>query len=152
MPIVQEELVRHGVTFANAFVSTPLCCPERASFLAGGFYAHNTGVLNNTPPNGGVTRFLDRDTLSVRLQRAGYRTALIGKYLNGHLSLQSYIPPGWTTFLSVEGGHDWMTYQTIRGSSSPDAPSSGRSRWVSQYLTDFLRDEALQFLRQAGSA
>jgi hypothetical protein len=66
MPIVQEELVRHGVTFANAFVSTPLCCPERASFLAGGFYTHNTGVLTNELPNGGVTEFLDRDTLPVR--------------------------------------------------------------------------------------
>jgi N-acetylglucosamine-6-sulfatase len=152
MPIVQEELVRHGVTFANAFVSTPLCCPERASFLAGGFYAHNTGVLNNTPPNGGVTRFLDRDTLPVRLQRAGYRTALIGKYLNNYPSIQPYIPPGWTKFLYAAGGHDWMNYQITIGSSSPDAPSSGRSARVSQYVTDFIRDEAIQFLREAGSS
>ena len=152
MPIVQEELVRHGVTFTNAFVSTPLCCPERASFLAGGFYAHNTGVLNNTPPNGGVTRFLDPDTLPVRLQRAGYRTAMIGKYLNNYPSIQPYIPPGWTKFLYAAGGHDWMNYQITIGSSSPDAPSSGRSARVSQYVTDFLRDEAIQFLREAGSS
>ena len=55
MPIVQEELIRRGVTFTNAFVSTPLCCPERAS-LAGGFFMHHTGVLTNELPNGGVTK------------------------------------------------------------------------------------------------
>jgi arylsulfatase A-like enzyme len=152
MPIVQEELVRHGVTFANAFVSTPLCCPERASFLAGGFYAHNTGVLTNEIPNGGVTKFLDRDTLPVRLQRARYRTALIGKYLNNYPLIQPYIPPGWTKFLFAFGGADWMNYRAIIGSSGPEAPSSGRAVQVSQYVTDYLRDEALEFLRQTGSS
>jgi arylsulfatase A-like enzyme len=152
MPIVQEELVRRGVTFTNAFVSTPLCCPERASFLAGGFFVHHTGVLTNELPNGGVTKFVDHDTLPVRLQRAGYQTALIGKYLNNYPSIRPYIPPGWSTFTFAFGGQDWTNYRAITGSSGPEAPSSGGAMQVSQYVTDFLRDEALHFLRQAGSS
>jgi len=149
MPIVEQELGGRGVTFSNAFVSTPLCCPERASFLAGGFYAHNVGVLNNKPPNGGVTAFLDEDTLAVRLQRAGYRTALIGKYLNGYPLIEPYLPPGWTKFVHTTGRReDWVNYRATVGSSGPDAPDAGVTVHVSQYLTDFLRDQVIDFIRE----
>jgi arylsulfatase A-like enzyme len=120
--------------------------------LAGGFYTHNTGVLTNKLPNGGVTKFFDRDTLPVRLQRVGYKTALIGKYVNNYPSIRPYIPPGWTKFIFAFGGQNWMTYCAITGSSGPNAPSSGGAMQVSQYVTDFLQDEAIQFLRQAGSS
>src|SRR5690349_17838983 len=49
---VQRLLVRHGVTFTNAFVSDSLCCPSRASILTGE-YAHSTGIYSNEPPYGG---------------------------------------------------------------------------------------------------
>jgi hypothetical protein len=104
MPIVQEKLMARGVTFTNAFVTTPLCCPFRASFLSGGFYAHNTGVLTNALPNGGVSRFHDEETIATILQGAGYKTALMGKYMNGYLKIAPYIPPGWTKFIGLQGG------------------------------------------------
>ena len=75
-----------GATFKNSFVNYSLCCPSRATFLTGQ-YAHNHGVLGNTPPNGGFDRFeaLHGDNnLAVWLQDAGYYTAMIGKYLNGY--------------------------------------------------------------------
>jgi arylsulfatase A-like enzyme len=152
MSIVQQELVRRGVTFDNAFVSTPLCCPEHASFLAGGFYAHNTGVLTNAAPNGGITKCVDVDTLPVRLQRAGYKTAILGKYFNKYALISPYIPPGWTKCVQATGGSNWMTYGATVGSSGPDALSSGVHVRVSQYLTDFLRDEAINFIQAAGSS
>jgi Sulfatase/Glucodextranase, domain B/Bacterial Ig-like domain (group 2) len=104
MPIVQEKLMARGVTFTNAFVTTPLCCPFRTSFLSGGFYAHNTGVLTNALPNGGVSRFHDEETIATILQGAGYKTALMGKYMNGYLKIAPYIPPGWTKFIGIQGG------------------------------------------------
>ena len=86
-----------GATFQNSFVNYSLCCPSRATFLTGQ-YAHNHGVLGNTPPNGGFDRFeaLHGDNnLAVWLQDAGYYTAMIGKYLNGY-SNQPRVPPGWS--------------------------------------------------------
>ena len=152
MPLVQEHLVRRGVLFRNAFVSSPLCCPERASFLAGGFHTHNTGVLTNELPNGGALKFFDTDTLPVRLQRAGYRTAMIGKYLNDYVLLQPYIPPGWTTFIQATGGTDWTVYPATIGSSTPDAPAQGVEVQMSQYLTDFLQAQAVNFIREADAS
>ena len=65
-----------GRQFTNAFATTPLCCPSRATSLTGR-YAHNTGVRQNRPDG------LDRSTLFPRLlRRAGYRTAMAGKFLN----------------------------------------------------------------------
>lgn len=106
MPNVRHLLVDRGVTFANSFAPYPLCCPSRASFLSGK-YTHNTGVYTVHAPYA-FHAFNDSDTIAVRLQRAGYQTALIGKYLNGYGDLPRYhsrqssvhyVPPGWTTWL-----------------------------------------------------
>ena len=88
-----------GVTFANSFSPLPLCGPARASFLAGQ-YAHNTGVRTNNSPASSFDQFDDRNTLPVWLKRAGYRTAFLGKYINGYAPGSakkpgSYVPPGW---------------------------------------------------------
>jgi N-acetylglucosamine-6-sulfatase len=85
---------RQGTTFDNNFVSLSLCCPSRAAFLTGQ-YAHNNGVLTNSMPNGGYDKLNHSNTLAVWLQKAGYNTALVGKYLNGY-KLADGIPPGWT--------------------------------------------------------
>jgi N-acetylglucosamine-6-sulfatase len=98
MPTVKRELIAHGVTFRNAFVTTPLCCPSRASILTGR-YAHTTGVWQNSGPFGGFRRFRDRSTLATRLHDAGYSTALFGKYLNRYQG--TYIPPGWDRWFAI---------------------------------------------------
>ena len=85
MPQIRSQLIEQGASFENAFVSFPLCCPSRATMLTGR-YAHNHGVASTEPPNGGFEKFreqgLEEDTIAVRLQEEGYRTALFGKYLN----------------------------------------------------------------------
>ena len=85
-----------GTTFDNNFVTLSLCCPSRATFLTGQ-YAHNNGVLTNAMPTGGFQKLDHTNTLPVWLQRAGYNTALVGKYLNGYRFADG-IPPGWTEF------------------------------------------------------
>ena len=87
MPQVQA-LETRGLTFDDYFVSDSLCCPSRASIFTGDF-PHDTGVFDNVGPQGGFDDFYARDeqdrSFNVALQRAGYRTALMGKYLNGYL-------------------------------------------------------------------
>jgi arylsulfatase A-like enzyme len=96
----------HGTTFRNSYVSYPLCCPSRATFLTGQ-YAHNHGVLTDQ-------RFGDLDssnTLAVWLRRAKYRTAMVGKYLNGYgIADPRLIPQGWTQWYALTGGTEQHRY------------------------------------------
>jgi N-acetylglucosamine-6-sulfatase len=95
MPNVERLLAGHGVTFRNFFVTTPLCCPSRASILTGQ-YSRHTGVLDNFGPDGGAMSFDDHSTVSTWLANAGYTNALVGKYLNQYSALgRCYFPPGW---------------------------------------------------------
>jgi arylsulfatase A-like enzyme len=78
MSAVQRWFGRGGVTYRNAFATTPLCCPARASIMTGR-YAHNHRVLTNHH-----TARLDHDsTLQHHLRADGYLTAIAGKFLNG---------------------------------------------------------------------
>jgi N-acetylglucosamine-6-sulfatase len=99
-------LAAKGTTFHNSYVSYPLCCPSRATFLTGQ-YAHNHGVLTDQ-------RFGDLDssnTLAVWLKRAKYRTAMVGKYLNGYgITDPRLIPQGWTQWDALTGGTEQHRY------------------------------------------
>ena len=83
LPNVSRLIGDQGVTFDNNFDSFSLCCPSRATFLTGQ-YSHNNGVRGNAPPNGGYQALDKSNTLAVWLQRAGYYTVHLGKYLNGY--------------------------------------------------------------------
>src|SRR3954453_1863807 len=83
MPNVRKLLARQGTTFDDAIDSFPLCCPARATFITGQ-YAHNHGVGGNFAPYGWYGLKGRGNTLPRWLQKAGYRTALIGKWLNGY--------------------------------------------------------------------
>jgi N-acetylglucosamine-6-sulfatase len=108
MANVKTLLVDQGATFDNSFASFSLCCPSRATFLTGQ-YAHNHGVMGNAPPEGGYAKLDSSNTLPVWLQRAGYHTVHVGKYLNGYPgSNRTHVPPGWTEWY---GSIDPSTYQ-----------------------------------------
>ncbi|MFN2616913.1 MAG: sulfatase [Thermoleophilaceae bacterium] len=95
MPNVRALLARQGTTFDRSFVSFSLCCPSRATFLTGQ-YAHNHHVRGNRLPFGGYEKLDKHEWLPVWLQRAGYRTIQLGKFLNGYGMGNPYeVPPGW---------------------------------------------------------
>ena len=143
MPRVMEDLVGEGTTYPNAFVPTSWCCPSRASLLSGKF-AHNSGVWENLQASawGAWSAFAnggeESDTLATRLQDAGYRTGLFGKYLNDTVSQgEDYLPPGWDNFDAFLGGN----YTRYRLSSDEKPVRKDRP-----YLTDLLADRTLDFI------
>lgn len=143
MPRVSEELVGQGTTYPNAFVPTSWCCPSRASLLSGKF-AHNSGVWENLQASawGAWSAFAnggeESDTLATRLQDAGYRTGLFGKYLNDTVATEeAYLPPGWDDFDAFLGGN----YTRYRLSSDTKPVRKER-----RYLTDVLADRTLDFI------
>jgi arylsulfatase A-like enzyme len=139
MPTVQRDLVGKGVTFANGFVTNPLCCPSRASILTGS-YSHTTRVYRNRDLLGGFASFRDESTIATWLDSAGYDTALIGKYLNRYPG--SYVPPGWDRWVALRPPGYYRYGFDIDGE---DFPLTDRAT----YSTDFLRREAVSFISTA---
>src|SRR5215211_8531392 len=110
MSNVNELLARQGATFTNNFVSFPLCCPSRTTFLTGQ-YGHNHTVMGNAPPQGGYEKLrpTENSTLPVWLRAAGYHTIHIGKYLNGYGRADpTHVPAGWSEWY---GSVDPSTYR-----------------------------------------
>ena len=97
-----RELAAEGTTFENAFVTDSLCCPSRTSILRGQ-YAHNHEIVGNSWPRGGSQKFrvlrLGESTVATWLQDEGYRTVLIGKYMNGYYGTR--VPVGWDDWYAI---------------------------------------------------
>ena len=147
MPIVQRDLVHQGVTFKNAFVVNSLCCPSRASFLTGG-YSHTTGVYSNNPPHGGFESFRpdEHSTIATWLHKAGYTTALIGKYLNhyGNAGKLGYVPPGWSRWVAL--AIDTVKYYDY--ALNIDGTVVHYHHRPQDYSTDVLARQAVRFIHQ----
>lgn len=143
VPAIRDKLGNRGVMFTDAFVTTGLCCPSRASILTGQ-YAHHHGVLNNRYPNGGVRKFNDTETLPVWLQRAGYQTALVGKYMNEYDQISPYIPPGWNSWVAFdeENGKYFDYNLTINGKRERHKDKD------KDYSTHVLAKKAVNFIKR----
>jgi N-acetylglucosamine-6-sulfatase len=110
MPATRALIGGRGVTFRNSFVSLSQCCPSRATLLTGR-YAHNHLVMSTAPPFGGLRRLNPHRTLHVALRRAGYATAMVGKYLNGYgINDPFSVPPGWMDWHALTGGRTYWYY------------------------------------------
>jgi arylsulfatase A-like enzyme len=147
LPNVRRLIGDQGVTFDNNFDSFSLCCPSRATFLTGQ-YSHNNGVRGNSPPQGGYQALDKSNTLAVWLQRGGYYTVHLGKFLNGYgRQNPTEIPAGWSEW---HGAVDPTTYRyynytlndggTLHTFCSTPQPSC--------YQTDVYRDKANEIIRR----
>jgi N-acetylglucosamine-6-sulfatase len=162
-PVFANELVSKGTSFTNAFVVDSLCCPSRASLLRGQ-YPHNTGVISNTPPDGGLYKFnqqgLENSTVATWLQSGGYRTGFFGKYLNGYGDLRempnlarTYIPPGWNEWVAPLGGPHTLVngksrdpYKLYNYDLNYNGKLLSYSNNNEDYLTDVLTRSAANFI------
>ncbi|MFZ2015823.1 MAG: sulfatase-like hydrolase/transferase [Nocardioides sp.] len=163
MPRTRHLLADRGLSFRNSFATTPLCAPSRASFLTAR-YTHNHQVLSAWDPYGFAV-FDDSSTLATRLRAAGYRTGLVGKYINGygemptfgdHHSSVRYVPPGWAQWWGScdrkwspgqwPGGY---TYDYMHLTSNVN----GRIHtWPGQYTTDVTSHQTQHLIRAFGKA
>jgi arylsulfatase A-like enzyme len=156
MPKTNALIGARGATFTNNFTNWPLCCPSRATFLTGQ-YAHNHTVLGNQPPFGGFDRLDTSETLPVWLQRQGYYTAQIGKFLNGYEDSAVQVPPGWSEWHGTKRTYTYYGEQLLEdgqvvtyGSTddNPDNPSDPQN-----YSTDLYTAKAVDVInREAPSS
>jgi N-acetylglucosamine-6-sulfatase len=124
-----------GTNFDQAIASPPLCCPSRAGFLTGR-YAQNHRVLENEI---GYASMEGQDqTFPIALQASGYRTAMIGKFLNGYGDVAGAAPaPGFDRWFSMQGSAEYTDYEVS---------DDGERRFVKRYATDELTEQARVFV------
>ena len=127
-----DRLAREGVTFKNAFATTPLCSPSRACFLTGQ-YAHSNGIIDNTARNE-LSHALK--TFPRQLHDSGYSTAFIGKW---HMGNDDTARPGFDHWVALKGQGEAI---------DPTLNINGDRRLVKGYITDILMGEALKFINQ----
>ncbi len=151
LPHLPALIGQHGLTFTRAYVTQSLCAPSRASILTGQ-YPHNHRVLDNTGPNGGFGAFRrgpEGATLPMWLRAAGYRTALVGKYLNGYPAVgrPDYIPPGWDEWEAqlTDLTQDRYVNYFLNENGSVNAYGTKEE----EYETDVLSRKATTFIEKA---
>ena len=110
MPKTEAWFKDGGTWFPNGSVTTPLCCPARASIFSGRF-AHNHGVHTNSDL-AGVQAFDQAHTMQAYLHAAGYRTGIAGKFLNTWPSSQA--PSSFDRWAITEAYSTGATYNTVR--------------------------------------
>jgi arylsulfatase A-like enzyme len=131
MPKTRDWFGADGKRFKNGLVTTPTCCPSRSSIMTGR-YVHNHGVLTNF--DGDAQNLNQKTTLQYYLKRAGYQTALVGKYLNGW-PLET-APPYFGRFAMAKGPR----YHNA------DYNVNGVVKEISSYSTTFTRKISKRFL------
>jgi N-acetylglucosamine-6-sulfatase len=147
MPSVERLLMRNGVTFRDAFTTTPSCCPARVSLLTGQ-YSHTSGVLDGTADNdppGGAPAFEDGSSLATWLDDAGYRTGLVGKYLNDYAELPTgYVPPGWDEWFALADPTPQIRYYDYSLNENGTIVRYGND--PAEYSTRVLERKAVDFV------
>ncbi len=148
-PKLRRLMTDQGTTFSNFFVSLSLCCPSRTSMLRGQ-YAHNTQIFTNNDPGGGFQKAhdlgLEDSTFATWLHDAGYKTILIGKYLNGYPGDlgKEYVAPGWDEWYSGERNQ----YQQFNYELNENGEIVEYGDAPEDYEQDVFRGKATDFIRR----
>lgn len=131
MPATRRFFARGGTSFSNAFATTPLCCPSRASIFTGR-YAHNHGVLKNQDSHD----LRSRSTLQYYFrEETDYATGLVGKYLNSWSVEED--PPHFDRWASYSGRYYGKPFNV-----------NGKITETNAYSTYFIADKAVRFLER----
>jgi N-acetylglucosamine-6-sulfatase len=131
-----DRISKEGIHFRNAFTTTPLCSPSRASFLTG-LYAHSNGITDNLARNEQSHRLA---TFPKRLHEEGYETAFIGKW---HMGNDNTRRPGFDEWVALKGQGEAV---------DPFLNINGEEQTVEGYVTDVLTEYAVRFIRKERSA
>lgn len=152
MPNTLQHIAGEGALLTRTYTQYALCSPSRSTMLTG-LYAQNTGVRRNLPPLGGFEAFqangMHDRAISKLLQDAGYRTGMVGKFINNYPKTApspNYVPPGWS-------------YWAVTPSPTPynyDVVENGRrihyGSTPADYDTDVFTQKAADFITGAADA
>lgn len=131
-----NSIAENGVHFKNAFVTTALCSPSRATILTGQ-YANTHGVVDNNAPIPEGTEFFPK-----HMQNVGYNTGFVGKW---HMGNQSDQPQaGFDKWISFEGQGEY--YPELKDGSIAKLNIDGTRVDQKGYITDELTDYAIEWL------
>jgi N-acetylglucosamine-6-sulfatase len=154
MPRTRALIGDQGASFDRFYVEQSTCCTSRATFLTGQ-YTHNHEVRGNHYPAGGFLRFRDGQearALPTWLSAAGYRTAMLGKYLNEYpypggyvgseaelAEMRRYVPPGWSSWMSPVDGEPYRQRDTVLNVNG-EVDGKPRVEYLDQVFGDRLLD------------
>lgn len=127
-----DRIGREGALFRNAFMTTPLCSPSRASFLTGQ-YANTHGITDNVDRSAASHQL---KTFPNLLHQSGYETAFIGKW---HMGNDDQPRPGFDRWVSFKGQGTYL---------DAELNEDGKSVRSSGYITDVLNRYAVEFIRR----
>ncbi len=140
-----DRLAKEGTLFTDAYVTAPICVASRMGLMTGQ-YQQRFGIYDNIYGEERTRLFLRQTLMPAVFQRAGYRTALVGKWhLSGNKRLQyetgGPLTRGFDEFVGIRGGDSpfWKGTPVFRGEKQFPAP---------EYLTDFWGSEACEFIDQ----
>jgi N-acetylglucosamine-6-sulfatase len=127
-----DRIGAEGAIFTNAFVTTPLCSPSRASFLTGR-HTRAHGILDNTERSPHSHALV---TFPALLQKAGYATGYVGKW---HMGTDDAPRPGFDRWVGFKGQGVY---------ENPTFNLDGRREPQTGYMTDLLADRAVEFVKE----
>lgn len=130
-----DRIANEGANFANAFHTTPLCSPNRASILTGQ-YASRHGIIDNVGRDAASHRL---PNYHLALQKLGYETAHVGKW---HMGNDADPRPGYDYWVSFKGQGRLV---------DPELHEGGKLQPVKGYVTDLLNERAVAFIEKKRS-
>jgi len=150
IPKTRRLIAGAGVTFTRYYASYPVCCPARATFVTGQYAQNHKVRCLYRSCGGGYTALGQREYLPVWLERAGYATAHIGKFLNGYGHDRSPdIPNGWTEWYGLvdHSTYRMWGYKIHENGRTKEYGSVLREK-PRLYQTDVLTRKAVDFIRR----
>jgi arylsulfatase A-like enzyme len=136
MPSTRRLIEERGRSYSEAFATSPLCCPSRASIMTGR-YPHNHEVRRNED----AEQLIQESTIQYYLQQNGYRTGIVGKYLNSW-DEETQDPPYFDRWAVIDDSSYQHVYTDFL------ANVNGHISFPSGYSTTFVADQSVKFLRQ----
>src|SRR5690349_11115297 len=142
-------LQQAGTTLSRYYVVDSLCCPSRSAIFTGQ-YPHDDGVFTNAGNDGGYFAFNqhgdEQKSFALALHDAGYRTAMMGKYLNQYLPAYPE-PPGWDEWDAAGNAYGEFNYNL-----NQNGQQQHYGKAPQDYLTDVLAAKARSFIDSSATS
>ena len=148
-----DRLAREGLRFTSNYTAAAVCTPTRVALMTGRYPARLPIGLAEPLAYGDNSVGLppEHPTPASLLKRAGYATALIGKWHLGYLPEHGPIRHGFDEFYGIlSGGVDYFNHQEPSGKL--DLHEGNVTVDQAGYMTDLLTDRAVQYVRRRHAA